>query len=138
MTAAPRDPALAAWTAGRAAHPAVDVPLDRFAAHVAAAGADDAGLDRHGADLYLACACAAGDARALARFDEHVLAPAAAAVRSIDASPAFLDEVRQRVRAALLVPDGAPAAAKLTAYAGRGPLRAWVGVTAVRTALMML
>jgi RNA polymerase sigma-70 factor (ECF subfamily) len=138
MTAEPRDtpaPADAAWAAGRAAHPGVEVARERFGAHVAGAGADDDALARHGADLYLACACAAGDPRALAWFDEHVLAPATEAVRSIDASPAFLDEVRQRVRAALLVGD--EGAARLGAYAGRGPLRAWVGVSAVRAALMM-
>jgi len=106
-----------------------------FAAHVAHANVEPASLERHGADLYLACACAAGDVRALTWFDEHVLAPAAAAARGVDAADAFQDEVRQRVRAQLLV--GEDGAARLGAYAGRGPLRAWVGVTAVRVALMM-
>jgi RNA polymerase sigma-70 factor, ECF subfamily len=126
---------VAAWTAGRAAHPGVEVERDRFAAHVARAGADAAALARHGDDLYLACACAAGDPRALAWFDEHVLVPAAATVRAIDPSDAFADEVRQRVRAQLLVGDDG--AARLGGYAGRGPLRAWIGVSAVRVALMM-
>src|SRR5262249_40528860 len=110
---------------------ALDEP--RFAAHVTAA--TDAALSRHGADLYLACACAAGDAAALRRFEELVLAPASLALRQLDPAPAFLDDARQRLRATLLLGDGAPL--RVADYAGRGPLRAWVGVSAVRTGLMM-
>ncbi|MCE9580439.1 MAG: helix-turn-helix domain-containing protein [Deltaproteobacteria bacterium] len=128
-----RDAIHAAWTQGAEAWPAVAVALERFAAHVRSLGAPD--LARHGADLYLACACVDGDPRALAAFDAEVLTPAALAVRTIDASDAFGDEVRQRVRATLLV-DGA-GGPRLATYGGRGPLRAWVGVSAVRTALMM-
>ena len=107
------DAVRAAWEAGRLAWASVKVDLDRFAAHVAASPAD--ALARHGADLYLACACASGDAR--------------------DA-PAFADEVCQRLRASLLVGDGTERP-RIVDYAGRGPLRAWVGVAAVRHALML-
>mgnify|MGYP003375398041 CR=1 FL=1 len=79
-------------------------------------------------------ACLGGDATALARFDAEVVRPATEAVRAIDGQAAFVDEARQRVRAHLLVGEGAP---RLRDYQGRGPLRAWVGVAAVRTALMM-
>src|SRR5687767_7886006 len=90
------------------------------------------------ADLALAQACAAGDAAALRRFDDEILRPAVQAVRTIDAAPAFVDEVRQRLRAKLLVGDGtADGVAQIRQYAGRGALRGWVGVAAVRTALMM-
>jgi len=90
------------------------------------------------ADLELARACADGDVAALRRFDDEVLRPAVMAVRTIDASPAFVDEVRQRLRTKLLVGDGTVAGAPhIKQYAGRGALRAWVGVAAVRTALMM-
>jgi RNA polymerase sigma-70 factor (ECF subfamily) len=123
----------AAWTAGAAAWPGLALELDRYAAHVETVAASD--LARHGADLYLACACLIGSDRAVAAFDAAIIAPATVAVRAIDASAAFADEVRQRLRAALLV-DG-PGGARLAQYAGRGPLRAWVGVSAVRTALMM-
>lgn len=131
---AARDAAHAAWRAGQAAYPGLAVDAARFAAHVAAL--PDAALARHGADLYLACACLDGDAAALRRFDDDVLAPASQAVRRIVHDAPFVDEVRQRVRAALLVGDGA-ARPRIADYAGRGPLRAWVGVAAVRTGLMM-
>jgi RNA polymerase sigma-70 factor, ECF subfamily len=90
-----------------------------------------AGIDD---DLALARACAEGDSAALRRFEDEVLGPAVGAVRSIDGSPAFVDEVRQRLRERLLVGDGTP---YIRQYEGRGPLRGWVGVAAVRTALMM-
>ena len=95
------------------------------------------GLD-HGDDLRLARACAEGDPAALRRFDDEILRPAVAAVRSIDAAPAFVDEVTQRLRARLLAGDGtADGVPAIGQYAGRGALRAWIGVAAVRTALMM-
>jgi len=91
---------------------------------------------QHGADVALAAACATGDQSAIARFEQEVLPAGRAAVASIDASPAFIDEALQRVRALLFVggEDGRP---RIGDYAGRGPLRAWVGIAAARTALMM-
>jgi RNA polymerase sigma-70 factor (ECF subfamily) len=123
-----------AWEAGRAMWPELEVGYERFAVHVAAVPPE--ALARHGADLYLACACAAGDARALRAFDEQILVPAARAVRTIDDAGAFADEVCQRLRASLLVGDGVERP-RIVDYAGRGPLRAWVGVAAVRHALML-
>jgi RNA polymerase sigma-70 factor (ECF subfamily) len=124
----------AAHAAGAAAWPGIVLSLEAFAVAAAAVAATPAALAAHGADLYLAWACLGGDATALARFDAEVVRPATEAVRAIDGQAAFVDEARQRVRAHLLVGEGAP---RLRDYQGRGPLRAWVGVAAVRTALMM-
>lgn len=121
-----------AMAAGAAAHPAVALAADAFTARAAAI--EPAALAAHAAELYLAWACLAGDAVALRWFDDEVVRPAGDGVRGIDRAPAFVDEVRQRVRTHLLVGDGTP---RLADYAGRGPLRAWVAVAAVRTALMM-
>ena len=132
---ADRDAAVrAAWEAGRAAWPGVTVELARYTTHVAAATPE--ALARHGADLYLAAGCAAKDPRAIKTFDGEVLIPAARAVRTIDDGHAFSDEVCQRLRASLLVGDGTDRA-RIVDYAGRGPLKAWVGVAAVRHALML-
>ena len=123
-----------AWRAGRAAWP--DVVLDevRFSAH--AAGLDPDAAVRYPADIYLAAACLARDPAAIAAFDRDILSAARASIAAIDASPSFVDEVMQRVRTTLVVgDDGAP---KLLGYAGRGPLRAWVGITGARAALMLL
>jgi RNA polymerase sigma-70 factor, ECF subfamily len=123
-----------AYDAARAHHPRVALTVEQFAERAAAAAVDDTALAAHGADLFLAWACAAGDAAALRVLDDALLRPARDAVRSIDASPAFTDEVCQRVREQLVVGDGRP---RLNDYAGRGPLSAWVGVTMVRAALML-
>jgi RNA polymerase sigma-70 factor (ECF subfamily) len=127
------------WHAGRAAWPGVEVDLDVFAAHVAhhVSGAVDpeaAAADLHGSDLYLACACAAGDPVGLRVFEEQILPQAATALRRLDPSPAFGDDVRQLLRQKLFVRDGV-SAPKIADYAGRGPLVTWVRVSAVRTAL---
>jgi RNA polymerase sigma-70 factor (ECF subfamily) len=119
--------------AGRAAWPEVVVAREQLALHVARHAAE--AVQRYPADVYLAAACLANSPSALAVFEREMLAPARAAIGTIDASAAFVDEACQRLRASLLVGDGAPA--RIADYAARGPLRAWVGVAAVRTALMM-
>src|SRR3982751_887777 len=51
----------------------------------------------HGADLYLACACLHGDEGAWRELDRAHLARVGEFVGRIDRSPAFADEVRQRL-----------------------------------------
>ncbi|HUJ57586.1 MAG TPA: sigma factor-like helix-turn-helix DNA-binding protein [Kofleriaceae bacterium] len=127
------DAITAAWQAGRTAWPEVELDRERFAAHVQTLETEAA--TRFPADLYLAAACLAGDGQALACFDRDVLSAARGAIQAIDSSAAFVDDALQRLRATLLVgDDGTP---RLAHYAGRGPLRAWVGVAGARTALMM-
>jgi RNA polymerase sigma-70 factor (ECF subfamily) len=127
------DVVFAAWEAGRAAWPAVALERERFAAHVGSL--DPAAVERHPADLYLAAACLAGDREAIEIFDRDLFASSRGAIRSIGKEDNFVEEVWQRVRAHLFVgDDGRP---RLADYAGRGPLRAWVGIVAARTGLMM-
>jgi RNA polymerase sigma-70 factor (ECF subfamily) len=84
-------------------------------------------------DLFLACACAAGDARALAHL-EHAFLPAISDyVRRLDPSAPFGDEVRQVMRERLLVRQGGRPP-RITAYSGEGPLGGWLRVVAIRTA----
>jgi RNA polymerase sigma-70 factor (ECF subfamily) len=92
-----------------------------------------AGVERlHGTELYLALACRRGNKEALRRFEALAITPLGPAIGRIDASAAFVDEVRQRVRAKLLVPLST---GKLSHYAGQGPLATWVRVVAVRDAI---
>jgi RNA polymerase sigma-70 factor (ECF subfamily) len=100
-------------------------------AHVAAARAGGADVE-HEEDLRLAWAAACGEASAL-RWIEALLAELGPAVRRVDPSPAFADEVRQATRVRLLVGDGS--APRIAGYGGRGPLRAWLQVAAARIAL---
>jgi RNA polymerase sigma-70 factor (ECF subfamily) len=123
----------------RKAWPGVVVEDATFARYLAGRGADrgtgetqgTAGL--HVADLYLACACAEGDAHAVVTFDRTFLAPLA----SIVARASFPDhvgaEVTQTLRERLLVGhEGRPP--RITEYGGRAPLAAWLRVAAIREA----
>ncbi len=116
-----------AWRDGQAAWPGLELSRERFAAHVG-----DREL-RFAADLYLAAACLTGSPAAVAAFEREVLGAAKKAIEAIDSSSAFVDEALQRLRETLLV----GAEPRLAHYAGRGALRAWVGVAGARQALMI-
>jgi RNA polymerase sigma-70 factor (ECF subfamily) len=120
--------AMDALARGRLAWPGLEIPADAFAAFVAARDAS------HPEDLYLACGCARRDPAAVRAFEERVLPEVEPAVRRLAPDRDFASEVRQRVRAQLLVGD----APRIGEYGGRGALVSWVRVVAVRVALMML
>jgi RNA polymerase sigma-70 factor (ECF subfamily) len=86
----------------------------------------------HVADLYLACGCLHGDPSAWRQLDRDHLSRVPQFVGRIDASPAFSDEVRQRLAEKLM--KDANGVGRLTLYTGRGPLGAWLRVTAIREA----
>src|SRR5262245_43054013 len=102
-------------------------------AHVERAIADGA-LATHAAGVVLAWAVVRGDKQAHARFDRYVADEIVAAARKIDRAAAFADEVHQAVRIRLVVGE-AGATPRLATYRGRGPLRAWVAIAALRVAL---
>jgi RNA polymerase sigma-70 factor, ECF subfamily len=85
----------------------------------------------HLGDLYLACACLEEVAGALDAFERRYLAALGPALRSIDASPVFVDEVTQLLREKLFV------GGKLGSYSGRGSLESWVAVAAHRIGLSL-
>jgi RNA polymerase sigma-70 factor (ECF subfamily) len=118
------------WERGRAAWPGVEVSEAQLAQHLARL---ELPAEPH-ADVYLACACAAGDAKAIAAFEREVLSQVGLFVARVDASPQLADEVRQALRHRLLVArdDGPP---RIADYSGRGALGAWVRVAAVRVAI---
>lgn len=135
---------LAAIDAGEGAWPELRMGREVFAAalgqrlHDVAVGelaAGLAGLDHAG--LYLAHACVQGDARALARFDARCIADLDAALRAAGVPEGQVVEAKQRVRHKLLVagPEGPP---RLASYAGRGDLRGFVRVVAVREGIGLL
>jgi len=104
--------------------------VDEFIAELSSDEIDGSYL----AQRYIAGRCACGDSRAIAWFERDCIATLGPALGRIDPSPAFVDEIRQRVRAKLLVAsDDRPP--RIAEYAGRGPLGAWVRVVAVRAAL---
>jgi RNA polymerase sigma-70 factor (ECF subfamily) len=123
---------------GRAAHPELAVDAAAFAAHVAACGAAT-GVEAtavHAEDLYLACAGVLGHERAVEKLRRVHRPVVIGYLRNIDVSPAFVDEVEQRLWDAALV-GSATAPAKLATYSGHGALAGWVGIVAQRIALTM-
>jgi RNA polymerase sigma-70 factor, ECF subfamily len=120
----------------RASHPELAVDDATFVAFLEhrfrTAELDDASAERNAGDLLLACAALANVPLAVAELERHAIASLDPALVSIVGAEG-VDEVKQRVREALLVVTPP----RLTSYAGRGPLRAWVRAVAVRIALRM-
>ena len=114
--------------AARAAWPGVEVAPAALEAYVAARDGGEL------ADLYLACACIARDARALAYFEQELVACVARAVRKLGGDRATADELTQVLRERLLV-GTAERPPRLVEYSGRGPLRGWLRVIASRALL---
>jgi RNA polymerase sigma-70 factor (ECF subfamily) len=113
----------------RAAWPGVEVPAEIFAAYLeerAAAGEPAA------ADLYLACACARGDRRAHEAFDRTLLSQLPQLLARFEGAP--IDEIAAELRESLLF-GKAGAAPRVVLYDGRGSLKGWLRVVALRAAL---
>jgi RNA polymerase sigma-70 factor (ECF subfamily) len=85
-------------------------------------------------DVALVCALAAGDPGALAVFEAELVPDIRGALARLDTTGDLVDEALQQVREKLLVAPGAP---RITEYAGRGSLAAWVQVIAIREVLML-
>jgi RNA polymerase sigma-70 factor, ECF subfamily len=83
-----------------------------------------------GADLLLAAACLAKDARALSYLDALIVNEVRRAVSPLDTTNVLVDEVTQLVRERLLLPP-----ARLSDYSGQGSLASWIRAVAVRVAL---
>lgn len=84
-------------------------------------------------DLYLACACAAGDGHAARAFERAVMPAVRKALARVDPDPVFMDEISETVRVKLLV--GAPnELPKIASYLGGGPLTSYAQVVALREA----
>lgn len=129
----PDDGALAAMLqAGRAAWPEIAVDPEaytRFVRERLGEGGDPRAL--HATDLYLACAAAAGDARALAAFERRYVADVPSFLARVERSPAVLEEVQQALRDRLFVAHpGRPP--KIAEYSGRGTLGSWLRVVTLR------
>jgi RNA polymerase sigma-70 factor (ECF subfamily) len=116
--------------------PSVRLTHDDYAAYVAAriGSGEDPGeqlASRHLDDLFLAFGCSIGDEAAIAAFDQGVLRDLPRALRRGDLDQAHLDDTRQQVATKLLARTGATPPA-IVQYSGRGSLRSWVRVIAIR------
>ena len=125
------------FAAGKAEHPSLVVDERVFGAHVerhvGGSGADIAtavGALRSG-DLYLACACAQGDERAIGVFRESYGADVRRALARVRVAAMDPDDLDQELARRMFVGPGA----KIADYSGHGDLRAWARIVATRFAL---
>lgn len=84
----------------------------------------------HANDLALANRCLSGDTGAIAELEATVFPAVAHRLARRDLQP-WRDEILQRVRVALFTPANG-SGPELADYTGRGPLRAWITVMAMR------
>lgn len=116
--------------AARQAWPDITLPPETFAAYLV--DRDTTGLTpEQVAELYLACACVHHEPRALAVLEARCLSEVDQALRQLGFGPALIDDVKQELRQELLLPVGQGG---LSRFGGRGQLRRWLRVIAVRKA----
>jgi len=83
-------------------------------------------------DMFLACACARQERRALEAFERDFAAEIARGVTQMAGDEIRGDDFKQEVRHKLFM-GKPPAGPKIGEYSGRGSLRRWVRITARRT-----
>jgi RNA polymerase sigma-70 factor (ECF subfamily) len=123
---------------GRRAWPKIRLDANEFLAHVGRCvdGADDVRstlTELQAGDVWLALACARGNARAIAEIDRTFQTVVTEALGRMKGKVAS-DDVAQTLRERLLVAR-AGRAPRILDYSGRGPLAAWIRIAAIRTAL---
>lgn len=126
----------AAWSAARERWPRVELDARAFTDHVGdhlEAGADvEAELRQlHGEDLFLACACGHGDPAALDALDRELSPLLRHTLANPKAAGVDAEDLRQMLLERLLLGD-AGRRPKILDYSGRGRLRTWLKVTALR------
>jgi RNA polymerase sigma-70 factor (ECF subfamily) len=114
------------YEAGRSAWPGITLDRAVFERYVDERVPErDRGSVR-AAELYLACACAGGDERAIAEFERRYLTEVPTFLARHNPSEHLLDDVRQQLRERLFV-EG-----KIEQYTGRGTLASWLRVVTLR------
>jgi RNA polymerase sigma-70 factor (ECF subfamily) len=127
--AMPEPPSIDSFVeAGLARWPSLRIDREALARHIAACPSPSL---EHAGDLALTYACATRDDRAVRLLDPIVRSAAASAAAKLNPSPAFADEVAQKLLEGLVlsVPP------KIASYGGRAPLRVWLRMASLRTAL---
>jgi len=117
--------------AGQRRWPSLSVPLETFAEHCRRVLDAEHAIDLEAGELFLCCACLAGQVAAIEAFESAHVAVAEAAIRRIDGDDDFVRDSLQDLWKRLLLGSEA----KLRSYSARGPLPAWVRVAATRVAL---
>jgi RNA polymerase sigma-70 factor (ECF subfamily) len=122
-----------AYAAARAAWPELKVAEVELATYIAERIDAEADLSKlHFDDLYIACACARGDDRAITLFDQRYMGEVERVLKNT--APSVIDEAKQVLRRRFFVPENPGEPRKIGEYTGRGELKAWVRAAGVRAA----
>jgi RNA polymerase sigma-70 factor (ECF subfamily) len=128
-----------AIVAGASRWAGVVVASASYREHLEACGATADGTDvaaLHGSDLYLACACTSGDETAIELLVKTFEPDLRLVLRKRGHAAAVIDDVQQALFERLLTAaDGARP--RIAEYAGRGDLRSWLRVAAIREAISL-
>jgi RNA polymerase sigma-70 factor (ECF subfamily) len=121
-----------AFDEGRRAWPRVNLELDQFRRYLRRVLDEEPGWDwqAHAADLYLACACSAGDTAAHEAFEQKFFPDVEAVIQRVDSDRYFVAAALAALRARLFAGES-----KLVVYSAHGNLAAWLSVVATRVAL---
>lgn len=124
------------YARGRRLYPAFALDETAFASHLARCGAHHSVPTdlAHVGDLFLAAAALSGDPRAVLELTRHCSPAVSRYTGRVTGASADLDDVAQELWKLLLMGTGNEPP-KLAIYSGRGPLSAFVGITAQRIAL---
>lgn len=123
--------------AARARWPALPIDEGSLASYLGARLTPEVAGKPWSVDLVLAWACSRGDAVALGIVEREVWPSLDGKLGRLGAPEDVVADVKQELREELFV--GTPGAPRgIEAYRGRGPLRAWVRVMAVRRILRAL
>jgi RNA polymerase sigma-70 factor (ECF subfamily) len=128
---------VAGWLAeAHAAWPEVSLDGEAFVARTIASLPEDVKVEHaralHAADLWLAAACAAGNAVALASFEEHYVVPLDPILARGGLTSDQFEAAKQELRRELLASNHEPPG--ILEYSGRADLRTWLRAAALRIA----
>jgi RNA polymerase sigma-70 factor, ECF subfamily len=128
------------WDEARKAWPNIDVPADVWLGAIAGALDQSSTLRDvealHTTDVYLAQACAMGNALALAGFDETYKEGIEASLRTMGLADAAISNVARDVRKLLF--EGAGGPPRIATYSGRAALATWTRTVTTRAAMRRL
>jgi RNA polymerase sigma-70 factor (ECF subfamily) len=125
------------WERGRVEWPQLPLGFDEFSASLRqrfSAELDAITDQLEAGDLYLACACVLAKPGAAEAFKTRYEPLLRQYVATVEQRREAIDELVQEVLVRLLVGDD-ESGPRLGSYSGRGPLRAWLRMAAVRRSL---
>jgi RNA polymerase sigma-70 factor, ECF subfamily len=130
------------WQRAQSAWPQLKVPRDKFLAFVverlpAGKALSDIWPSLHGNDLYLTCACALGQDKAVLLFEEMYFPSIDGALRQLEIPLETKKEIKQHLRHVLFIVSK-KSRPKICEYSGLGSLKRWLSAVAFREALHLL